>query len=206
MESPTTNGYPINVRYDRDQQLNNLWGIPIFGIMARALLAIPHFFVLWFYAVVVAIVSLATWYPVLTRGEYPRWGYEIIGGYVRWTTRVQAYVGLMAAPYPPFSIQPGGYPVEVDFPEHQELNNLWGIPLLGIMARGLLAIPHLFLLWLLAILVGILYLILWFPVLVNGRFPDWGYDLVGGVARWTTRVGGWIMLMAEPYPPFRLEE
>ena len=204
--APREPGYPVNVRYDRDQRLNQLWGIPIFGIVVRALLAIPHFLILWFYAVVVGFLILIVWYPVLTRGEYPRWGYEIIGGYLRWTVRVQAYVGLMAAPYPPFSTQPGNYPVEVDFPETQQLNPLWGIPILGIVARAVLAIPHLIVLWLLGVLVGFLYLILWFPVLVNGRFPSWGYDLVGGTARWATRVSAWVLLMADPYPPFRLDE
>jgi len=206
MQSAPGDGYPVNVRFDRDQQLNQLWGIPLFGVLARAILAIPHFLVLWFYGMAVGITTLITWYPVLTRGEYPRWGYEIIGGYYRWTVRVSAYVGLLAEPYPPFSIKPGGYPVEVDFPETQTLNRAWGIPLLGIMARGLLAIPHLILLWLLGLLAGLLYLVVWFPVLVNGRFPDWGYDLIGGAFRWYVRVTAWVMLMVEPYPPFRLEE
>ncbi len=206
MEAAPTIGYPVNVRFDREQELNRLWGIPFFGIAARAVLAIPHFIILWFYAIVVFLVSLITWYPVLTRGEYPSWGYEIIGGYMRWTTRVQAWVGLMAAPYPPFSARPGNYPVEVDLPDRQELNQLWGIPLFGIMARALLAIPHWFAIWLLNILVGFLYLITWFPVLANGRFASWGYDLVGGAMRWTTRVSAYVFLMANPYPPFRLEE
>jgi len=206
MEAPPVNGYPVNVRFDRDQRINQLWGIPFFGIMVRAILAIPHFIILWFYAIVVFLLTLITWFPVLTRGEYPRWGYEIIGGYMRWTVRVQAYVGLMASPYPPFSTQPGNYPVEVDFPASQRLNQLWGIPFFGIMARGLLAIPHLIVLWILGILVGFLYLITWFPVLVNGQFPSWGYDLIGGTMRWTYRVTAYVFLMADPYPPFRLEE
>lgn len=199
-------GYPINVRFDREQDMNRLWGIPLFGILVRALLAIPHFIILWFYAIAVFLVSLVTWFPVLIRGEYPRWGYDIIGGYMRWSTRVNAYVGLMAAPYPPFTTRAGGYPVEVDLPDMQRLNQLWGIPLLGILVRALLAIPHLIVLWLLGVLVWVLYLVIWFPVLVNGRFPSWGYDLVGGTVRWNTRVSAWITLMAAPYPPFRLDE
>ena len=206
MEATPNNGYPINVRFDRDQRLNQLWGIPFFGIMVRAILAIPHFIILWFYAIVVTLLFLVTWFPVLIRGEYPKWGYEIIGGYMRWTIRVQAYVGLMVGPYPPFSTRPGIYPVEVDFPESQKLNQLWGIPFLGIMVRAILAIPHFLALWILGILVGFLYLITWYPVLVNGQFPRWGYDLVGGAMRWTYRVTGYVSLMADPYPPFRLEE
>ncbi|MGH2454656.1 MAG: DUF4389 domain-containing protein [Candidatus Limnocylindria bacterium] len=206
MDPATQPPYPVRLAIDRGQRINQLWGIPIFGIMARALLAIPHFIVLWFYAIVVALVTLITWFGVLTRGEYPRWGYEIIGGYLRWTVRVQAYVGLMAAPYPPFSARPGGYPVDVTFDEGQRLNRLWGIPLLGIAARAILAIPHAIIVWVLGIAVALSYLVLWFGVLVNGRFPEWGYDLVGGTVRWSTRMTAWILLMAGPYPPFRLDD
>ena len=41
---------------------------------------------------------------------------------------------------------------------------------------------------------------------MNGRYPQIGYDLVGGFFRWYTRVIGWIFLMAGPYPPFRLDD
>jgi hypothetical protein len=203
--SQPSGGYPINVTYDRNQQLNQLWGIPLLGIMARAILAIPHLIILWGYGIVVGLVTLITWYPVLTRGEYPRWGFEIVGGYLRWLIRVQAYISLMADPYPPFTNRAGGYPVDVTFAEPAQLNALWGIPILGIVARAVLAIPHFIILWVLGIVVGVIYLISWFPVLTTGRFPGWGYDIIGGTTRWSTRVTAWIMLMGDPYPPFSLD-
>ena len=44
----------------------------------------------------------------------------------------------------------------------------------------------------------------WIPVLLYGRFPAIGYDLVGGYLRFSTRVSAWIIRMAGPYPPFGL--
>jgi Domain of unknown function (DUF4389) len=197
--------YPINVRFDRDQRIGRFWAIPIIGWFARWLVLIPHFILLWAWGIVVFFAMLVTWIPVLLTGRFPDWGYEIVGGFYRWYIRVFAYLLLLAGPYPPFS-PTAPYPVEVDFDRDTRLNNLWGIPLLGIWLRGLLAIPHLIILWFLGIAAYLIVLVAWIPVLVNGRYPQIGYEIVGGLFRWYTRVGGWIALMAGPYPPFRLDE
>jgi hypothetical protein len=146
-----------------------------------------------------------TWIPVLLTGRFPGWGYSIIGGYYRWYIRVISYQYLMVGPYPPFS-PTAPYPVEVDFDPDTRINQLWGIPILGILVRSLLAIPHYFVLAFLGIAVYFVILVAWIAVLVNGRYPQVGYDIVGGFFRWSMRVSGWILLMAGPYPPFRLDD
>jgi hypothetical protein len=181
--------------------MNQLWGIPLLGVMVRALLCLPHYIILALWGMLVFLVYLVVWIPILLRGRYPSWAFGFVGGFVRWTMRVTAYILLMTAAYPPFSTQPG-YAVEVDFDEEQDINPLWGIPILGIFARFILAIPHLVVLWLLGFVVGVLNLIVWIPVLLTGRYPSWGYALVGGYYRWYVRVWAYVGLMAAPYPPF----
>jgi hypothetical protein len=200
-----TGSYPISVRFDRDQPINRLWGIPILGFVVRWIVLIPHYIVLAVYGFVVVLLLFVTWIPVLLSGRFPGWGYDLLGGYYRWSTRVTAYQLLMVGPYPPFTTMPG-YPVEVDFDRSTTLNNLWGIPLFGILVRALLVIPHVIVLWFASIVVGLIVFFSWIPVLLYGRYPQLGYELVGGYLRWTTRVSGWILLMAGPYPPFRLAE
>jgi hypothetical protein len=34
------------------------------------------------------------------------WGYTILGGWIRWTMRVNAYVLLLTNEYPPFRLRP----------------------------------------------------------------------------------------------------
>lgn len=201
----TMNVYPINVRFDRDQRINRLWGIPLFGWMLRALVLIPHFIVLWLFGFVVTVVTLIDWIPVLFTGRFPGWGYDLLGGYYRWYTRVLAYMLLMVGPYPPFTTR-RGYPVEVDFDRSTRLNPLWGVPMFGVAVRALLAIPHLIVLWVLGVIAGLISVFAWIPVLIYGRYPGVGYELVGGYLRWSTRVSCWILLMAGPYPPFRTGE
>ena len=197
--------YPINVRFDRTQRINRFWGIPLLGWFVRWLVLIPHYIVLWIYGLLVVIAMLITWIPVLLLGKFPGWGYSLVGGYYRWMARVTAYMLLMVGPYPPFSTGPG-YPVEVDFDRSTRLNRLWGIPLLGIAVRAILLIPHLIALWILSIIAWLISLFAWIPVLLFGRYPGIGYDLVGGYLRWSTRVSCWLLLMAGPYPPFRASE
>ena len=127
--------YPIDVRFDRDQRIGRFWAIPIIGWFFRWLVLLPHYIVLGLFAIVVFFAMLVTWIPVLLTGRFPGWGYSIIGGYYRWSTRVIAYQYLMVGPYPPFS-PTAPYPVEVDFDRDTTMNQLWGIPILGILVRS----------------------------------------------------------------------
>ena len=137
---PARPRYPIDVRFDRDQHIGRFWAIPIIGWFFRWLVLIPHFILLGLFSIVVFIALLVVWIPVLLTGRFPGWGYSIIGGFYRWYIRVAAYLLLLAGPYPPFSAT-APYPVEVDFDPDTRLNNLWGIPLVGIYVRSLLRHP-----------------------------------------------------------------
>ena len=113
-----------------------------------------------------------SWIPVLVNGRQAEFVYTIIGGYLRLGTRVGGYVLLMTGRYPPFG--PGGeHTIDLTFDETEEQNRLWGIPLIGLMVRWILLIPHLIVLFFIGIMLGFISLITWIPVLVNGRTADW---------------------------------
>ena len=197
--------YPISVRIDRDQRVNRLWGVPFLGIFVRWLVLIPHFVVLAMFGWAVVLLMLITWIPVLMTGRFPGWGYDLVGGYYRWWIRVTAYLLMMVGPYPPFSTKPG-YPVDVDFDRSTQLNHLWGIPLFGVLVRAFLVLPHAVVLWVIGIAVSLIVFFSWIPILLFGRYPQLGYDVVGGYLRWSTRASCWVLMMAGPYPPFRLSD
>ena len=190
--------------FDESVTMSRLWGIPLLGVMIRGLLLIPHYIVLFFYAIVVAVLQLVIWIPVLVNGSYPGWGYSIVGGYVRWVTRVQAYLILAAAAYPPLSTG-GRHDVDVRWDEAQRVPRWAGIPLLGVWSgahrdppRDHPVVP--------GFAVGLLSLITWLPVLVNGRYAGWAYEIVGGYIRWQNRLTCYLLLMTGPYPPFSLDD
>jgi hypothetical protein len=198
--------YPVNVSYDRRARINRLWGILWIGQWVRAILLIPHVLVLVLLSIVAALMVLVTWIPVLILGRFPGWGYRWIGGFMGWSVRVQAYFLLLTGTYPPFSLSGEEHPVSVRFDEGVRINRLWGIPLLGILVRSIILIPHYVVLWFLALLVAVLYIVMWVPVLFLGRQADLMYTVVGGFTRWWFRVFAYQMLMVDRYPPFSLGE
>ena len=94
------------------------------------------------------------------------------------------------------------YPIDVRFTPEGPIGRYWGIPVLGFLIRYLFLIPHLFVLYFVGVIAFLTTLLTWIPVLLTGRYPGWGYTLVGGYMRWGVRVGTWLLLMSGTYPPF----
>ena len=97
-------GYPIRLEIILPARNSRFFAIPIIGYLARWLLLIPHYFVLGFLGIGVALTQLFLWIPVLFGGRYPRWGYSFVGGYLRWNIRVLAYAYGLTDSYPPFRL------------------------------------------------------------------------------------------------------
>src|SRR5579872_2776920 len=92
-----------------------------------------------------------------------------------------------------YSAGVGSYPVDVRFPQQTNPNKLYAIPVVGYALKEILLIPHLAILYILHLVVGLLQYVLWIPVLFTGRYPDWGHLLVGGTLSWQNRVAGYLV-------------
>lgn len=198
---PGGSGYPVHLTIDRNQTVNRLWGIPFFGLLVRWILLIPHWLILAVLGTIGALSVLISWIPVLFLGRMPATLFDLYAMTYRWGVRIVAYAVLMTDAYPPFSLSTP-YAVDLIVEPRSSINRLWGIPWFGFLAREIALIPHLIVLFFLGIAVYVLMLVMWIPVLVNGRFPQVGYDLFGGYLRMTSRVSLWLLLMPMPYPPF----
>jgi hypothetical protein len=77
---------------------------------------------------------------------------------------------------------------------------------LTVLIRLLMVIPHLVVLWALAIAAYVVVIIGWFGALFTGRLPDFAADFLAGFVRWQTRVLGYAILLTDVYPPFTLED
>ena len=93
------------------------------------------------------------------------------------------------------------YPVNLTYTPDEGQNRLWGIPFLGIVARTILVIPHLILLFFLGIAIYVFVLVNWIPVLVNGRQASWGYALAEAYFTLSSRVSIYLTLATGKYPP-----
>jgi hypothetical protein len=95
-------GFPVQITYDYPGQSVRFWAIPLLGWIAKEVILIPHFIVLYVLGVVAGLMALVAWIPVLFGGTYPRWAYDFITGYIRWSTRVFSFLLGLTDKYPPF--------------------------------------------------------------------------------------------------------
>lgn len=75
-----------------------------FKVLVKWLLAIPHFIVLLFPWIFISIITPVMALYMAITGTCPTWWFNLIEGFLRYNTRVQAYVFLMLTDqYPPFA-------------------------------------------------------------------------------------------------------
>jgi Domain of unknown function (DUF4389) len=200
--------YPVVLDGVLDPQLSRgLW-------LVKWLLAIPHYFILFFLWLAFGILTIAAFFAILFTGRYPRSLFDFNLGVMRWTWRVgfYSYSALGTDRYPPFSLGPEpDYPARLDVPYPGELSR--GLVL---VKWWLLAIPHYLVL---AFLIGggvgwgwvrwgglneLLVLFAAIYLLATGRYHRDIFELVLGINRWLFRVLAYAALMRDEYPPFRL--
>jgi hypothetical protein len=106
----------------------------------------------------------------------------------------------MTEQYPPFSLGEDPYPIRARFqyPEN-------GIARWRVFFQGLLAIPHIIVMYFLFVAQYVAFIIAWFSILFTRNYPPGVFNFILGCMRWQTRVSGYIMWMTEEYPPFSLE-
>ena len=201
----TPGEYPVQLTATSVRTLSRWWGIPWLGNVVRFILLIPHFLIMVVLAIGLVVILLVGWIPILVMGRVPlfqaRWIEEIL----RRGSRIGGYgMYLMPGGYPPLG---GGRPVptDVDFVlGDRRINRWWGIPVIGLAVRAVLAIPHFIVLWFLSVVSGLTLIVLWIPILITGHYPEWAMILYSSLLRYQVRVGAYILLLPVPYPPFSL--
>ena len=76
------------------------------GLLLRQLAAIPHYIVLFFVGIAAFVLWVVVQWVILFVGRFPRGMWDLVAGYVRWSTRVTAYAFGLVDRYPPFAFDP----------------------------------------------------------------------------------------------------
>ena len=138
---------------------------------------------------------------ILFVGKYPRWWFDWNRELLRFTQRVAAYFALQSDEYPSTDEEQYVH-LEIEYPNVEE-DLSRGMPLV----KWLLAIPHYFVLFFLAIGAFFVVIYAWFAILFTGRYPRGAFDYVVGFDRWFLRVTAYaFILTTDKYPPFSLSE
>ena len=96
----------------------------------------------------------------------------------------------------------GGYPIVLSKGRPLAVNRFWAIPIVGILVKAIILIPHFIVLYVLGIVVAICQLVIWIPVLFTGEYPQWAFQLVSGYTLWSIRVYSYLLGLIDAYPPF----
>ena len=192
---PPQGAYPIGVEIDYPEG-----GITNWRPLVHWLMAIPHYFALFFVAIAGYFAFIVAWFSIVFTRRYPPGVFNFIAGALRWGNRVNGYTYWVTEQYPPFSLEEAPYPVRTRF-QYPE----GGIARWRPFFQGFLALTHIIVLWLLGIGAYIALIIAFFTILFTGRYPPGMFNFIAGVMRWQTRVIGYYLLMTEEYPPFSLE-
>lgn len=210
------NNYPVRIEGHLDPSVSRwLW-------LVKWLLAIPHYVVLAFLWLAFGVMSVVAFFAILFTGRYPKSIFEFTTGVLRWSWRVEfyAYGTLGTDRYPPFTLNDvPDYPARLTVDHPPRLSR--GL----VLVKWPLAVPHLLIVAILlgggpylsyrlgdsafsmegGGLIGLLTMIAGVVLLFTTRYPRDLFDLIVGLNRWVYRVAGYVFLMTDEYPPFRLD-
>lgn len=191
-ETAPAGSYPVTYDVQYPQELSR-W-----LIFVKWLLAIPHLIVLYALGIASALITFVAFFAILFTKQYPRGLFDFVVNVNRWSANATAYTFLMRDEYPPFSWEPGQYPVTYEVQYPAELSR-WLI-----FVKWLLVIPHLIVLLLVYIIAYFVLFIAFFAILFTRKFPEAMFKYVLGMLRWSARVNAYTNLLRDEYPPFSM--
>jgi hypothetical protein len=200
MTATAASSYPATITFDAPLTVAR-WRVFIAG-----LICLPHFVVLYALNLVAELTAVVSWFAILFTGN----DIEGLSGMrcmaLRYSIRTQACAGFLLETYPPFTFattgaDPGDFAgLRVDYQPQVEGRNR-----VTTFFRILLVIPHLVVVAILCIGVLLCYVIGWFAVLITGKWPEGLRAFIVNVLRWNTRLGAYMYLLTDEYPPFSLD-
>ena len=213
MENTGNQPYPVQFDVDYPEGGRNR-----LSALVRILLAIPIGIVLMFVSGYIdlgdaelnnsinpglaagGLVWIATLLMILFRQKYPRWWFDWNLEFLRFTSRFEAYVGLLRDEYPSTDEEQSVH-LNIEYPDVQGQLNRY-LP----VVKWLLAIPHYIALIVLSVIAFVVTVLAWLTILVSGTYPRVMFNFVVGVSRWWLRVIAYaFVLSTDRYPPFSLE-
>lgn len=181
-------------------------GLAIAGILLiKGILATPHLLLISALGSLAGVAAyLGYWITAIT-GRLPAGLQTFIARYLRWSARTVGWYTGVTDVYPPFEPEPAGYLPDVDPPRNQAPSRGWAVAGIFLPVKILAALPHLIVLALLWIVVGLGSWIGFIVVAFTGRLPIQFQDLYLGTTQWSVRVLSWVYGLTDRYPPFDLE-
>jgi hypothetical protein len=188
--------YPIS--YEADAVLDGRNRLTTFF---RGIVVIPWHIVASLYGIAAFFAAVVAWFAIVFTGRYPQGLYDFNAGFLRMSSRVNAFYYLLNDAWPPFGgEQAPDYPVRVGVPPPLDIYSrlktglrlIYGIPVY------LLAIVQ-------SLILTVCVIIAWFAILFTGRLGEGLFNPMRSASAYLARAGGYFLLLTEDWPPFSLE-
>jgi hypothetical protein len=160
----------------------------------RLPLAAPHLVWLTLWGIAAFFAAVASWFVTLLRGRPPAALHRFLGAFVRYGTHVNAFIQLVANPFPGFTGRPDGYPVDLEV-DQLERQNRWATGF-----RVILAVPALLIVSALSASAYVAAFFSWFYALARGRVPRGLRNLGALELRYYAQMLGYLLLLTGKYP------
>jgi len=180
--------HPIGLVVDDDLHRSRL------TVFFRVLLAIPQAIWLAVWGIVVYIVLLLAWIVAVFMGRVPDGLHDFMARFLRASTHLNAYLFLIANPWPPFLGEPGTYPVDLRIEAALPQSRL------TVFFRLLLAVPALVLSYVFRIVNNVVAFFGWFYCLIFGRMNRGMRDLSAWMLRYEVQTYAYVLLLTGRYP------
>jgi len=183
--------YPITVQVEYVEERNRL------TTFFRYFMLIPLVIVGFFIAIGAMVAIIISWFAILITGKNPDGLRNFEIGALRYIARMNAYYYLLTDVYPPFNMDDDpAYPVQyavgpAPVPQSR----------LTVFFRELLAIPAIIINYVVSIVMGLAVIIGWLVAVFTGKMPRGVHDAIATCFAWQARVGGYVMLLTDEYPP-----
>jgi hypothetical protein len=161
-------------------------------VFFRLVLVIPHLVVLWAWSILAGIVVFVAWIVGIFTGRVPDGLHNLLAGFVRYATRVNAYILLLANPWPTFGRSP--YPVDVHVEPAAPQSRL------TIFFRLILAIPALLLSYVFRIVNNLIAFLGWFYSLIFGRMNEGMRNTSAWLFKYELQTYAYVYLLTGRYP------
>ena len=178
--------HPVRLTVDDDLSRRRL------TVAFRLVLAIPHLIVLFVWTLATVPAAVVAWVTTLATRRPPDTLARFFAAYVRYLTRVGAYLTIVADPYPPFGRRGYVVDVELDPPRPQ---GRWGVAF-----RLALAIPALVILNALQGVLQVVAVLGWFYALVTGRMHPGLRSVATYCLRYQAQTLAYVTFLTARYP------
>ena len=170
--------------------------LPRLTTFFRLLLVIPQLIVVYLLFIPFTVVTFLAWFAILFTGRYPKAFFNFNTGVLRWLANVSAYMALLRSEYPPFSWEPGAYPLVLDIPRAERQSRF------RLFIRWFAILPNQFVFLFVQLAWYVTTFIAWFAILITGRYPRSLFDFAVGVLRWSQRQTAYANFLRDEYPPY----